>query len=50
MKTDHSTPPIVSQTNEKIESELFEIQIAAEFAAWDAASDEALENFEKGLE
>ena len=33
-----------------IKSELVEIQIIAEFNAWDAASDEALENFEKGLE
>ena len=33
-----------------IESELVEMQIRAEFDAWEAASDEALENFEKGLE
>jgi hypothetical protein len=33
-----------------IEPELVEIQIIAEFNAWDVASDEALENFEKGLE
>ncbi|MCI0551843.1 MAG: hypothetical protein L0287_12885 [Anaerolineae bacterium] len=33
-----------------IETELDEIQIMAEFNAWEAASDEALENFEKGLE
>lgn len=33
-----------------LEPELIEIQIVAEFNAWDAASDEALENFEKGLE
>lgn len=32
------------------EPELVELQIIAEFNAWDAASDEALENFEKGLE
>ena len=33
-----------------LEPELIEMQIVAEFNAWDAASDEALENFEKGLE
>jgi len=33
-----------------IEPEMVEMQIIAEFNAWDAASDEALENFEKGLE
>lgn len=33
-----------------IEPELVEMQIVAEFNAWDIASDEALENFEKGLE
>ena len=33
-----------------IEPEMVELQIIAEFNAWDAASDEALENFEKGLE
>jgi len=33
-----------------IEPELVEMQIIAEFNAWEAASDEALENFEKGLE
>lgn len=33
-----------------LEPELVEMQIIAEFNAWDAASDEALENFEKGLE
>ena len=32
------------------ETEMVEMQIIAEFIAWDAASDEALENFEKGLE
>ena len=30
--------------------ELVEMQITAEFNAWESASDEALENFEKGLE
>ncbi len=34
----------------QVESEMVEMQIVAEFNAWDAASDEALENFEKGLE
>jgi hypothetical protein len=29
---------------------MVEMQIIAEFNAWEAASDEALENFEKGLE
>ena len=38
--TEHSTQ----------EPELIEMQIIAEFTAWEAASDEALENFEKGLE
>ena len=33
-----------------LEPELVEIQIIAEFNAWEIASDEALENFEKGLE
>jgi hypothetical protein len=33
-----------------IETELVEMQITAEFNVWEAASDEALENFEKGLE
>ena len=33
-----------------MESELVKIQIAAELGAWEAASDEALENFEKGLD
>ena len=33
-----------------VEPETVEMQIIAEFDAWDAASDEALENFEKGLE
>ena len=33
-----------------IEPEMVELQIVAEFNAWEAASDEALENFEKGLE
>jgi hypothetical protein len=33
-----------------LEPELIEMQIVAEFNAWDAASDEALEKFEKGLE
>ena len=33
-----------------IEPEMVEMQIVAEFNAWDAASDEALQNFEKGLE
>ncbi len=33
-----------------IEPELVEMQIIAEFNAWEVASDEALENFEKGLE
>jgi len=32
-----------------LEPEMVEMQIIAEFNAWDAASDEALENFEKGL-
>jgi metal-responsive CopG/Arc/MetJ family transcriptional regulator len=30
--------------------ELVQLQITAEFNAWEAASDEALENFERGLE
>ncbi|MCC6298843.1 MAG: ChpI protein [Anaerolineales bacterium] len=33
-----------------LESDLVEMQILAEFDAWDAASDEALVNFERGLE
>lgn len=33
-----------------IEPELVDMQIIAEYNAWEAASDEALENFEKGLE
>jgi hypothetical protein len=33
-----------------LEPDLVEMQISAEFSAWDSASDEALENFEKGLE
>ena len=33
-----------------LEPELVEMQIVAEFNAWEVASDEALENFEKGLE
>ena len=33
-----------------VEPEMVEMQIISEFNAWDAASDEALENFEKGLE
>ena len=32
------------------EPEMVEMQIIAEFNAWEVASDEALENFEKGLE
>jgi len=32
------------------EPEMVDLQIIAEFNAWEAASDEALENFEKGLE
>lgn len=32
-----------------VEPELVEMQIIAEFNTWDAASDEALKNFEKGL-
>jgi len=32
------------------ESELVDLRIVAEFNAWETASDEALENFEKGLE
>lgn len=32
------------------ESDLVEMEVVVEFNAWDAASDEALENFEKGLE
>ena len=32
-----------------VEPELIEIEIVAELNAWEAASDEALENFEKGL-
>ncbi len=44
LDTVYTTEPSV------IEPELVEMQIIAEFNAWDAASDEALENFEKGLE
>lgn len=33
-----------------LESELVELEIIAEFNAYEAASDEVLENFEKGLE
>jgi hypothetical protein len=33
-----------------LDAEMVEMQIIAEFNAWEAASDEALENFEKGLE
>ena len=33
-----------------LEPEMVEMQIVAEFKAWEAASDEALANFEKGLE
>ena len=45
MKTDNSIPNAST-----IEPELVELQIVAEFNAWEADSDEALENFEKGLE
>ncbi|MEP7137580.1 MAG: hypothetical protein ABI904_21870 [Chloroflexota bacterium] len=45
MKTDISIP-----NEPTIDPELVEMQIIAEFNAWEAASDEALENFEKGLE
>ena len=38
--TEHSTK----------EPELIEMRIVVEFNAWEAASDEALENFERGLE
>lgn len=44
LETTYKTEPV------SIEPELVEMQIIAEFNAWDAASDEALENFEKGLE
>ena len=33
-----------------LDSDLVEMEIVAEFNAWDVASDEALESFEKGLE
>ena len=33
-----------------LDAEMVEMQIVAEFDAWEAASDEALKNFEKGLE
>jgi len=33
-----------------LKPDLVEMEIVAEFNAWEAASDEALENFEKGLE
>ncbi|MBK9008412.1 MAG: hypothetical protein IPM31_15625 [Anaerolineae bacterium] len=50
MKTNISVPNLVYQSNENIELELVDMQLAAEFAAWDIASDEAFENFERELE
>lgn len=44
-KTDHSVSPSSAQD----ESDLSQADLAAEFHAWDVASDEALENFEVGL-
>ncbi len=41
---------IYATESSTMESELVKLQIVAEFGAWEAASDEALENFEKGLE
>lgn len=50
MKTNDLNSNQLHQANENIESELIEMQLAAEFAAWDIASDEAFENFERELE
>lgn len=45
------TPDVVYATKSPApESDVVEMEIAAELTAWDAASDEALKNFEKGLE
>ena len=41
---------IYATESSTMESELVKLQIVAEFGAWETASDEALENFEKGLE
>ena len=55
--SDHEKKNIAEGTNavyttepSTLEPEIVEMQIIAEFDAWEAASDEALENFEKGLE
>ena len=45
MKTDISIPNAST-----IDLEWVEMQIVAEINAWEVVSDEALENFEKGLE
>jgi hypothetical protein len=41
---------VYATESSSLEPELVEMRIVAEFNAWEAASDEALENFEKGLE
>ncbi len=51
MKNIAETPDVVyvAETSAH-DPDLVEMEIVAEFNAWDAASDEALENFEQGLE
>ncbi|MBL8097904.1 MAG: hypothetical protein JNK81_01920 [Anaerolineales bacterium] len=40
----------VAYLTQLADNELVDLQIIAEFNAWEVASDEALQNFEKGLE